>query len=268
MAEKKTHNFVSASGSSSAPQQTVVHARPTGSAAPRRIGAVALWLLAIAAEVCAIMVFSGKLEISFMPSLWFAIILIVLDLVFVVIGSQLWKKANKIKPASKKNGFLFWMWNNMGVLVACVAFFPLIIILLTNKNLDKKTKIIAIAAAAVALLIGGVASYDFNPISQEELASAETAITGSVYWTPFGKVYHTHDDCSHLNQTDTLTFGTVAEAVAAGRTRLCSTCAKRDEIDTTGILTEEREPDEVNWSSGSGEASSGEADSGELKTLG
>lgn len=264
MAERKTHNFVSASGSSSGPQQAVVHSRPTGSAAPRRIGAVLLWLLAIACEVAAILVFSGKLEITFMSSLWFAIILIALDLVFVIIGSQLWKKANKIKPASKKNGFLFWVWNNMGVLIACVAFFPLIIILLTNKNLDKKTKIIAVAAAVVALVIGGAASYDFNPISAEELASAETAITGDVYWTQFGKVYHTHEDCGHLNHSDTLTYGTVAEAVAAGRTRLCSTCAKRDEIDTTGILTDDTRADE---DTAIAETETETEADGELKTL-
>ena len=54
--------------------------------------------------------------------------------------------------------------------------------------------------------------------------------------SPFGKVYHTHDDCQALNQSEQLTYGTVEQAIAAGRTRLCSFCAKRDEI--TGVVTD------------------------------
>ena len=53
-----------------------------------------------------------------------------------------------------------------------------------------------------------------------------------VYWAPFGKVYHTHEDCSSLNQSETLTVGTVEQAVAAGRTRLCYFCAQQDNITT------------------------------------
>jgi hypothetical protein len=108
--------------------------------------------------------------------------------------------------------------------------------MLSNKNLDKKTKVIATVVAVIALLIGGVASYDFNPVSQEQLAAAESAITDDVYWSPFGHVYHTHDDCQALNHSDELTYGSVEQAVAANRTRLCSFCAKRDEI--TGVVTD------------------------------
>lgn len=158
---------------------------------------------------------------------------IVLDLVFLVIGSQLWKKANHIDPASEKNPTKFWLWNNMGVIVACFAFVPFIILLLTNKDLDKKTKTIATIAAVVALAVGGVSSVDFNPVSMEQKeAAVETFGDTTVYWTQFGKVYHTHDDCSHLNRTDTLTYGTVEQAIAANRTRLCITCAKQDNITT------------------------------------
>ena len=97
---------------------------------------------------------------------------------------------------------------------------------------------IAVIAAIVALLIGGAASVDYNPISQEEQAAAVDTIEGNVYWTQFGKVYHTHEDCSHLNNTDTLYTNTVAEAIAAGRTRLCKTCAARDsvQVDENGFV--------------------------------
>ena len=121
-----------------------------------------------------------------------------------------------------------------------VAFLPLIIVLLTNKNLDKKTKTIATVVAVIALLIGGVCSYDFNPVSAEQKEAAESALSGqSVYWAPFGKVYHTHEDCQTLNQSDTLTVGDVEQAIAAGRTRLCSFCAKRDNI--TGVVTDDKD---------------------------
>ncbi len=241
MAEEKKKKIISAdtgeeveAGSQKKP--TMQAAKPVGNATGLRIGAIILWVVAIAFEVLALLVVLGKLRINFMSSLAQLIIFLVLDLACVIIGSQLWKKANHIKPASEKNKFLFWLWNNMGVVVCVFAFVPIIIIMLSNKNLDKKTKVIATVVAIIALLIGGVASYDFNPVSQEQLAAAESAITDDVYWSPFGHVYHTHDDCQALNHSDQLTYGSVEQAVAANRTRLCSFCAKRDEI--TGVVTD------------------------------
>ena len=249
MADKKQHNFVSASDGKatakpkttvSASGKTVQQAKPVGNATGLRIGAIVLWVLAIGFEVMALLVVLGKLGITFLPSIWQLIIFIVLDLACVIIGSRLWIKANHIKPASEKNKFLFWLWNNMGVIVAVIAFVPLVIILLTNKNLDKKTKAIAVVVAIIALLIGGLASYDFNPVSQEQQQAAISVLGDEqVYWAPFGHVYHTHEDCQALNQTDTLTVGSVEEAIAANRTRLCSFCARRDEI--TGVVTDDSE---------------------------
>ena len=194
--------------------------------------------MALAFEVVALFILNGKINLTFMPSLYQIIIALVLDLICVIIGSQLWKKANHIKPASEKNKFLFWLWNNMGLIVCAIAFIPFVILALTNKNADKKTKAIATVVAIIALLIGGVASYDFNPVSEEQQQAAIEAISEEVLWSPFGKVYHTHEDCQSLNQTDTLTKGTVEQAIAANRTRLCSFCAKKDNI--TGVVTDEK----------------------------
>ena len=253
MAEKKK----TFSTASSTTVSEIKKAKPVGNAGGLRVGAVILWIVAIAFEVLAILLLAGKLNITFMNTLTCLIILIVLDLVCVIIGSQLWKKANHIAPASKQNALKFWLWNNMGVIVSCFAFVPIIILMLLNKDLDKKTKVIALVVAVIALLIGGVSSYDFNPISAEEKAAAQAAITGGVYYTPYGKVYHTHvnddgtvtghpnttddgADCPYLNRSDSLTYGTVEEAIAAGKTRLCSYCARHDNIDTEGILTDEQ----------------------------
>jgi hypothetical protein len=76
-------------------------------------------------------------------------------------------------------------------------------------------------------------------VNFDELAAVETLGDEQVYWAPFGKVYHTHEDCSSLNQSETLTVGTVEQAIASGRTRLCYFCAQQDNI--TGVTTDAAE---------------------------
>lgn len=220
-------------------------AAPVGNATGFRVGAIVLWVVALAFEVLAYLVLIGKVNLNFMPSLWQMIAFLVLDLICVIVGSQFWKKANHIKPASEKNKTLFWLWNNMGLIVCAVCFIPFVILALTNKEADKKTKVIATVVAVIALLIGGACSIDYNPVSAEEQQAAMEAISDDVYWSPFGKVYHTHDDCSSLNQSDTLTYGSVEQAIAENRTRLCSYCAKRDEI--TGVTTDGKDVSDVEF---------------------
>ncbi len=249
MAEKKEKKIVAAESgeqisnkeaeknSASKGTKTVTESAPVGNSTGLRVGAVLCWLGAFAFEVIAVLIFSGKITWTFLPMLYQLIIALVLDLALVIVGAQLWKKANRISPASKKNKVKFWLWNNMGVIACVIAFVPFIVLLLNNKEVDKKTKTIATVVAIIALLIGGVASYDFDPVSIEDKDAAMSAITGNVYWAPFGKVYHTSEDCQALNQSETLTYGTVEQAIAAGRTRLCAFCAKRDDI--TGVVTDQ-----------------------------
>ena len=229
-AEKKPKTVNKADGTSA----TVKPAAPdkeTGSATGLRIGAAVLWLAAIAFEVVAVLMLFGKITLSFLPTLAQIIIALILDLACVSAGSILWKKANRIDPASKANKVKFWLWNNMGLIVTAFAFIPFVVLSLTNKNADKKTKTVAAIVAVIALLIGGLVGYDWNPISAEEKDAAVETLNGTdVYWSPFGTVYHTSVDCSHLNHSDTLTEGTVEQAIEANRTRLCKTCAARDNI--------------------------------------
>lgn len=238
MSEKKEHKIVSAStgaqvskkAAAASSQVAKKPAAPVGNATPLRIGAILLWLLAIGFEVLAVLVTFGKIDLKFMPTLWQMIAFLVLDLICLIIGSQLWKKANHIKPASEKNKAKFWLWNNMGLIVTVLAFVPFIILLLTNKNADKKMKVVGTVAAVIMLLIGGLASYDWNPVSKEQLDNYEKNITGNVYWTNSlgGKKFHLFEDCQSLNQTEELVIGSVAEAVAANRSGLCAFCARRD----------------------------------------
>ncbi|MBP5491036.1 MAG: hypothetical protein J6Y10_10640 [Lachnospiraceae bacterium] len=253
MAEKKT---VSAAESTrrkkttAAPSEagkTTVAAKPTGGATGKRVGAIILWVLAIACEVLAILLLFGKIEIGFMNTLVAVVILLVLDLIFVVAGSLLWKQANHIDPASEKNKTLFWLWNNLGLIVTIAAFLPFIILTLSNKKADKKTKVIAVAVAAVALIIGGLCSYDWNPISAEEKAAQEGLYTdevlpeATVYFTKFGSKYHLYKECQHLNNSDTVydaakgqtgddaSKSCVEIAINNGCNDVCKTCKNKFE---------------------------------------
>lgn len=228
MAEKKEHKIVSASTGQavkpgSAKKPALQH---TGNASGLRVGAVILWVVALAFEVLAIaLTFEKILVLPQIPALYKGIAALVLDAVCVIIGSQLWKKANHIDPASQKNALKFWLWNNMGVIVSAIAFIPFIVILLTNKNADKKTKAIGAIAAAVLLAVCGLSSYDWNPLSQEAVAEANNG-TG-VYWTEHGKKFHLYEDCQALDRTETLTMGSAQEAIDAGKGTICKFCEKR-----------------------------------------
>lgn len=208
-----------------------------------RIGAIVLWVLAIGFEILALLVAVEKFAPKFLDSmpLWVpVVVLLVLDLICLIIGSQLWKKANHINPMSEKNKALFWLWNNLGLIVAVLAFVPFIVILATNKDADPKIKKVGAIVAVAALLIGGASSIDYNPVSKEQKEAAMEAITTTVYWTNTrsGKAYHTHEDCQTLNQTDELVAGSVEQAIAANRVKLCYFCAKRDGLENT-VATED-----------------------------
>ncbi|MBO4383798.1 MAG: hypothetical protein J5854_00050 [Clostridia bacterium] len=215
--------------------QNVVEAKPVkGSATGYRVGAWVLWVLAIVCEVFAIMALLKNFVIRFTANgntnmMITMIIFIVLDLIFAVIAAQLWKKANHIDPPSEKNKFVFYLVSELGVIMACVCFLPLIILLLTNKKIDKKSKLIVAIVAIAALLITGFASADYNPISAEEKAEAEQTFTGDVYWTPFGHKYHIDLDCNAIVNSSTVYQGSVTEAIESGRTSICSFCAHRHE---------------------------------------
>ncbi len=225
--KKVTHTYTEVGGQSIGKEELLEATRKN--ALPYRIFAVILWVLAIAAEVFAILIFTHKIEFSFTVEnpgwtiSW--IVCIVLDLIFVVAGSLLWKKGNHLDPASKKNKVRFWLHNNLGVIVSVIAFAPFIIIVLTDKNADKKSKTIAAVVAAAALVIAGLFSYDWNPLSQEEML--ENADIETVYWTASGTVFHAYDDCSHLKNTVELFKGTSSTAIENGKTRLCKTCEAR-----------------------------------------
>ena len=206
-----------------------MHAERKGNALPFRIGAVALWVLGIACEIVAILTANGTLYLPKFPSMTWVIILLVVDLVLVVVGSQLWKKANHTSPASKENKLAYWVQTELGVIIAVIAFAPILLLMLTNKDMDAKSKKVCSIVAGVALVAAIGSGIDYHPTSQEDLDTAEAGAAvlsddGLCYWTPFGKKYHFNPDCQYIKNSSTIYSGTVPDAMAAGRNEGCSGC--------------------------------------------
>lgn len=204
-----------------------------------RIGAVVLWLVAIAFEVLTILLINGTFYIPDLPNvpnsqMIYIIAGIVLDLICVFIGSQLWKNSNDLDPCSKKNKLKYFLWNQMGVIASVIAFFPLLLLLLKEDDLDPKTKKILSIIAAVVMLLSVGTSIDYNPTSAEDLAQAQSdayeySIDGATsYWTTFGKCYHFNPDCHTIINSNPVYTGTVEEAFEANRNKPCSYCATAD----------------------------------------
>lgn len=230
MAEKKKveRQFVEASTGKSSSRPAVVSAANKSSATTKRILAAILWVAALGAEICGILILNGTWFFPEETRLYWLIGAVVLDLILVVIGAQLWKKANRLDPASEANKVKFFFWNQMGLVAAVICFLPLIILLLSNKEMDKKSKRIVTIVAAIALVIAALLSIDFNPVSAEDLAEAQQTATGTVYWTRFGKSYHLDPDCHTLLNSSTVYSGTIEEAFEANRTDPCDFCALID----------------------------------------
>jgi hypothetical protein len=197
-----------------------------------RIFAIISWIVAIGFEIGAIFLLR-KIPIQ---TTWL-IVLIAADLIFAVTGSLLWKRSNRLNPASEKERIKFFIQNQLGAIISIIAFLPLVILILTNKDMNGKQKSLVGAIAVIALLIAGFMGIDFNPPSQEkylaETAQVET-LTGQnlVYWTKSGTRYHIYSDCYHINtdKTEEIFSGTVAQARELKNiTELCSTCRSRAE---------------------------------------
>ena len=243
-----TKKITKVSGGEETPQKTIFvpTAEAKGKATQLRLFAVIAWVLAIAAEIAAILVLIKCAKPIETGSWVWLITFIVIDLILVIVGSMLWKKANRLDPASKKDKTKFFLQNQLGVIVAVIAFLPLVILIFTNKDLDGKQKGILGGIAVIALIIAGIASADFNPPSVEGYTEQTSRIeeltgTNSVYWTKSGTRYHIYDDCQHINtnRTEEIFSGTVAQARALKNiTELCKTCESRAERLKASIETE------------------------------
>ncbi|MBW6536897.1 MAG: hypothetical protein K0B11_17955 [Mariniphaga sp.] len=214
-----------------------------------RLFAFLAWILAMAGQIFAI------LKLLSDEYLVWLIVVIVVILALAITGSYLWKKANRLDPASEKQKVKFFIQNQLGAIMGVLAFLPLVILIFTNKNLSKQTKGIAGTIAVVALLVAGITGVDFNPASIEQYTEQTKEIEllnngfNNVYWSPSGTRYHIYPDCSYINteRTSEIFEGTVASARELKNiTELCSRCRERSmrdkgitEEDLQSKLTEE-----------------------------
>lgn len=230
---------------------------PHKRATTKRIWAIVCWVIAIAFEVIGILKLTNVIDwFSELELSTFLIICIVLDLIFVIIGSLLWKKANHINPASEKNKTKFWLWNNLWVILSVIAFLPLIVLVFTNKDLDKKSKKLVGWIAIAALAIAGLASYEWNPVSSEQLERAEKEVlqvspSGTVYWAKYSKKYHVDKDCPAFSNSETVYEGTVRDAYGKWLTDPCRRCIPEyhedEDADNTKTEIKDSDYEDVLW---------------------
>jgi hypothetical protein len=215
---------------SSAPTWTPT-AQSKGKATSFRLIAALLWVVAIGAEAFDIFwVLRRPQENGAFPT-WAFILLIGIAVGIALLsigGSLLWKQANRLDPASKSEPVRFFVQNQLGAIIAVIAFLPLILLIFFDKNLSGQQKGIAGAAGIVLFLVAGFFGTSINPPSTEQYASETQQVTDAtgqnlVYWTKAGKVFHLCSDASAVNLTskdNTIYSGTVDEAHAAGKSRL------------------------------------------------
>jgi hypothetical protein len=202
-----------------------------GKATTRRIIAIVLWVIAIAGEAFAIFwVLRRPLENGAFPT-WAWILLLGILVVIGLLtfgGSQLWKQANRLDPASKANPVRFFVQNQLGAIITIIAFVPLIILIFLNKDMSGKQKGIAGIVGIVLLIVAGYFGTSINSPSVEQYGSETQQVvnitgTDTVFWTKAGKVFHLCSDASAVNLTskdNTIYSGTVAAAHEAGKQRL------------------------------------------------
>ncbi|MGV9769413.1 hypothetical protein ACWDR7_08035 [Microbacterium sp. NPDC003461] len=214
-----------------------------------RIVSWVLWIVAIALELVAIFWLlrqrvpvgeegivrddeTGLLEaheVGYEFPQWAFISLIV---AFVVIGalsitgSMLWKRANRLDPARRSDTVRFFVQNQLGAIVAVVAFVPLIILVLMNKDMSKSQKGIAGAIGGVIAVVAIALGIDVDPPSVEQYTADQSTVIqilgeDEVVWVEGGGVYHVCAEVPDVENASTpQATGTTADAVAAGKTRL------------------------------------------------
>lgn len=223
-----------------------------------RIIALGLWLVAIVLELVAIFwllrpPFDELVANQGFPQWrwWLLLGFIGVIGVLAIIGSQLWKKANRHDPASRKEPVKFFVQNQLGAFIALLAFLPLIVMIFLNKDMDKKQKSIAGAAGIVVAIIATVLGVDFKPLSQEQAAVESQVVTqlvgeDLVWWSAGGGVVHLCEGVSDLqNVTTQIASGSIADAFAQGKQGI--TLRLAPELAQCGLAVPENLPEIEQW---------------------
>ena len=131
-----------------------------------RIFALICWAIAIGGEIGGI--YFLKQHKFDDGNLLLLIGLLVGIAVFAIAGSLLWKAANRQNPASKADGFRFFVQNQLGAIITLIAFLPLLVLILMDKDMDPKNKQIAGGIGAVLAVLATLIGVNFQPPSVEQ----------------------------------------------------------------------------------------------------
>jgi uncharacterized membrane protein len=137
-----------------------------GSAKSLRIYAIIAWVIAIGTEIAGIVML--KRHMFDKGNLALLIGLLVVIAVFAIAGSLFWKKANRHDPASRADGFRFFVQNQLGAIITVIAFLPLLALIFLDKDMDPKNKKIAGGVGVALAMLATVIGIDFKPPSTEQ----------------------------------------------------------------------------------------------------
>lgn len=135
-----------------------------------RVGAAISWVIAIGGEIYAVVqLLQGKFSAATNgANLPLLVGLLIGIAVFAIIGNFLWKRANQQDPASKADKARFFFQNQLGAIITLIAFVPLLLLILTDKNMDPRTKKVAGGVGAVLAVIATMIGVSIKPPSVED----------------------------------------------------------------------------------------------------
>ena len=196
-----------------------------------RLLAVIWWLLAITAGAAAIF---WQLRLD-PPNYLLVAGLLACEASLAVLGLLLWRSVLLDDPPQPGNKAEAFLKNHLGFLMAVLAFFPLIIWILTMQDIKRRQKVILTALTAIGLgfaLMFGLSQAVPLAAGSTEQSEVVVSLMGvdEVYWTASGSKMHLYDDCAYINtsRTKEIFVGTVAAAYQDRHLdELCKPCYNR-----------------------------------------